>query len=192
MVTDRVVEEGDVVFAGQKVRVDVERELGWKSEEGEWLDCDVLAREGAVGAIAPALVFECQERRAEVGATELIDPGQEPADLGEGGIDALLEVGDAPAVEREAALLHRRVGVNVDGRDEVGPRNVLDEQEELLGAVYVDLFMEGARQTCIFKGRGVDMWRELVIEGLELELQLCGVGDIEPLRRGNLAEVGRD
>jgi len=81
LVTGRLVEEGDVVFAGQQVRVDVERKLGGEAEEREGLDCDVLAREGAVGALAPALVFECQERLGEAGATERVDAGQERANV---------------------------------------------------------------------------------------------------------------
>jgi hypothetical protein len=140
---------------------------------------------------AAALAFPPQAvvRVGEFRATEVIDAVQQSIHVGPRRIYALVEVGHSVVIDREAPALQSVVGFYVDIRDEIGARNGLDQQEELLGAVYVDFFMEGTRLAPLSQGVDVHVRREPVVERLQTELELRSICHGELRLRGEMLAI---
>jgi hypothetical protein len=142
-----------------------------------------------MGWTAPTLILERAYCLFKFGTAQLINPAQQAPHVGKRRINALPEVRDPVVVQRVAALLQRGVGLDVHLGDEVGTWYALHEEEELLGAVYVDFLVERTRLARFFESCDIDVALQLVIERLELELELCGIGDAETLLCWYLAVV---
>lgn len=135
-----------------------------------------------------ALIVEPLVCTSQVGFAQVVYLGEQDADLGEGGIDALVEVRHMVLVHEGAAVESGRVGPDVDVGDEVGTRRRLHGQVELLGAIDIDGLVEGAQlaglcdvlRVCfaITSGEGL-------VERLKPELEMHGVRDREALPVGH-------
>lgn len=139
----------------------------------------------------PTFMLEAANRLVQAGAAQPINLAQQAAHFGESWVKAFGEIAYVALVEREAALLQRRIGFDVDRGYELGAAYAFDQQEELLRAVYIYVFMKGTRLACVVEDFDINATLQLVIECLELELELCSIRHTETVLVWQLAIVAR-
>ena len=76
--------------------------------------------------------------------------------------------------------------------NEIRSWNALDQEVEVLGAVHIDFFVKWAWFKSSFKGQGIYIWFQSVVQSLEVKLELGGIPYREAFLEWDLTQVWWD